>query len=159
MDELIALFASRGLTEEDLVALSGAHSIGFSHCDQFVGRLYDFKGTKKPDPSIDPRLLKALRMYCPPFGGNTDVVAPLDVQTPFLFDHMYYGNLQAKLGLLATDQGLYLDPRTSPLVQALGKDKAKFFEAFSLGMDKMGSIKVKKGKGGEIRKDCSKHLS
>ena len=87
------------------------------------------------------------------------MVAPLDVQTPFLFDHMHCGHLQAKLGLLATGQGLYLDPRTSPVVQDLGKDKAKFFEAFALGMDKMGSIKVKKGKRGEIRKDCSKHLS
>lgn len=159
MDELLRLFTSKGLTKEDLVALSGAHSIGFAHCDQFLARLYDFNGTKKPDPFIDPRLLKELQMYCPHFGGNTDVLAPLDVQTPFLFDHMYYRNLQAKLGLLVTDQALYLDQRTRPLVQALGEDKARFFQAFATGMDKLGSIKVKKGRNGEIRKECSKHLS
>lgn len=159
IDQLLTLFGSKGLSKEDLVALSGAHSIGFAHCDQFLSRLYDFRGTKKPDPFIDSRLLKSLQMYCPPYGGNTDVVSPLDVQTPFLFDHMYYGNLESKLGLLATDQALYLDPRTGPLVQAFGKDKAKFFEAFVVGMEKMGAIKVKKGKRGEIRRDCSKHLS
>ncbi|KAG1346814.1 Peroxidase 19 [Cocos nucifera] len=159
MDELLRLFASKRLAREDLVALSGAHTIGYAHCDQFVSRLYNFKGTKQPDPFMDPRLLKALKMYCPPFGGNTDVVAPFDVQTPFSFDHMYYGNLEAKMGLLATDQALFLDPRTRPLVQELGRDKAKFFQAFSMGMEKMGSIRVKKGKKGEIRKDCSKHLS
>ncbi|KAJ8626090.1 hypothetical protein MRB53_019397 [Persea americana] len=158
VDDLLKLFASKGLTQADLVALSGAHTIGFAHCDQFVSRLYDFHGTGKPDPSIDPRLLKALRMSCPHHGGNVDVVAPFDVNTPFAFDHKYYGNLGAKMGLLATDQALFLDPRTRPLVQALGKDKAHFFVAFSLGMDKMGSIGVKLGSQGEIRKDCSMHL-
>ncbi|URD74617.1 Peroxidase [Musa troglodytarum] len=152
VDELIRLFAAKGLRTEDLVALSGAHTIGFSHCDQFVNRLYDFRGTGEPDPSIDLRLLKALRMSCPRSGGNNDVVAPFDVQTPFSFDHMYYGNLEAKMGLLATDQALFLDPRTRPLVQGLGRDKVGFFDAFAAGMEKMGSIRVKKGKTGEIRK-------
>ncbi|XP_072956161.1 peroxidase 19 [Typha angustifolia] len=158
VDELLRLFTSKGLTKEDLVALSGAHTIGFSHCDQFVARLYDFRGTKRPDPFMDQRLLKALQMYCPYYGGNQDVVAPFDVQTPFSFDHMYFGNLEARMGLLATDQALFVDPRTRPIVQALGRDKAKFFQAFSAGMDKMGTIRIKKGKKGEIRRDCSKHL-
>ncbi|ERN13998.1 peroxidase 19 [Amborella trichopoda] len=157
VDQLIRLFGSKGLSIPDLVALSGAHTIGFSHCDQFVGRLYDYRGTGHPDPVLDPRLLKALRMSCPRFGGNTDVVAPFDVKTPFAFDHMYYANLQTNLGLLATDQALFLDPRTKPIVQALGKDIGAFFKAFALGMDKMGSIGVKMGAQGEIRRDCTKH--
>ncbi|XP_042412717.1 peroxidase 19-like [Zingiber officinale] len=160
VDDLLRLFAGKGLSAVDLVALSGAHTIGFSHCDQFVGRLYDFRGSATGgDPSLDPRLLKALRMSCPRAGGNGDVVAPFDVRTPFDFDHMYYGNLEAGMGLLATDQALYSDSRTRPVVQELGRDKARFFEAFAGGMDKMGSIRVKKGKTGEIRKVCSKHLS
>ncbi|XP_039143656.1 peroxidase 19 [Dioscorea cayenensis subsp. rotundata] len=157
IDELLHLFTSKGLNVTDLVALSGAHTIGFSHCDQFLTRLYNYNGTKKPDPFIDPRLLKALQMYCPRFGGNSDIMAPFDVQTPFVFDHMYYGNLEANMGLLATDQGLLLDARTRPLVQAFGKDKGLFFQAFSLGMEKMGAIRVKRGRKGEIRKVCSKH--
>ncbi|KAA8519718.1 hypothetical protein F0562_013974 [Nyssa sinensis] len=158
IDELLKLFNSKGLTLNDLVVLSGAHTIGFAHCGHFVSRLYDYKGTKLPDPAIDPRLLKALKMSCPHYGGNADVVAPFDVITPFSFDNTYYGNLEANLGLLATDQALFLDPRTKPLVQALAKDKQKFFQAFSVAMEKMGSIGVKRGsKHGEKRKDCSIH--
>ncbi|GMY37633.1 peroxidase 19 [Fagus crenata] len=160
VDQLLKLFSSKGLTPNDLVVLSGAHTIGFAHCRNFVSRLYDYHGTKQPDPAIDPRLLKALRMACPHYGGNTDFVAPFDVTTPFLFDHAYYGNLVAKLGLLATDQALFLDPRTKPQVQALAKDKQQFFKAFAAAMEKMGSIGVKRGgQHGEKRKDCSMHMS
>uniref|UniRef100_A0A2N9GEW6 peroxidase n=1 Tax=Fagus sylvatica TaxID=28930 RepID=A0A2N9GEW6_FAGSY len=160
VDQLLKLFSSKGLTPNDLVVLSGAHTIGFAHCRNFVSRLYDYHGSKQPDPAIDPRLLKALRMACPHYGGNTDIVAPFDVTTPFLFDHAYYGNLVAKLGLLATDQALFLDPRTKPQVQALAKDKQQFFKAFAAAMEKMGSIGVKRGgQHGEKRKDCSMHMS
>ncbi|CAK9152570.1 unnamed protein product [Ilex paraguariensis] len=158
IDELLKLFASKGLTLDDLVVLSGAHTIGFSHCKHFLNRLYDYQGLKKPNPAIDPRLLKALKMSCPKSGGNADVVAPFDVTTPFSFDNAYYSNLEAKLGLLSSDQGLFLDPRTRPLVQALAKDKQKFFQAFAAAMEKMGYIGVKSGgKHGERRKDCSFH--
>ncbi|KAJ9168767.1 hypothetical protein P3X46_020257 [Hevea brasiliensis] len=160
IDQLLNLFNSKGLTPEDLVVLSGAHTIGFAHCKHFISRLYNYHGTKQPDPVIDPRLLKELRMSCPQFGGNQDIVAPFDVTTPFLFDHAYYGNLEAKLGLLASDQALFLDPRTKTLVQQLGMDKQKFFQAFSQAMDRMGSIGVKRGrKHGEKRKDCSIHAT
>ncbi|KAG2687759.1 hypothetical protein I3843_09G066300 [Carya illinoinensis] len=159
VDELLKLFNSKGLALEDLVVLSGAHTIGFAHCDNFISRLYDYHGTKQPDPAIDPRLLKALRMSCPHFGGNKDIVAPFDVTTPFLFDHAYYGNLIGKLGLLASDQALFLDPRTKSIVQTLAKDKQKFFQAFAAAMDKMGSIGVKRGGiHGEKRKECSSML-
>ncbi|KAM5588079.1 peroxidase 19 [Rosa sericea] len=159
VNQLLKLFNSKGLTLEDLVVLSGAHTFGYAHCQNFVSRLYDYRGSKQPDPVMDPRLLRALRMSCPHYGGNTDIVAPFDVTTPFVFDHAYYGNLVAKLGLLASDQALALDPRTKPIVQAFAKDKAKFFEAFGVAMEKMGSIGVKRGrKHGERRKDCSMHM-
>ncbi|CAM8898872.1 unnamed protein product [Rhodiola kirilowii] len=158
MAELISLFSSKGLTLEDLVVLSGAHTIGFAHCEHFVTRLYNYKGTMKADPSVDPRLLKALKMSCPNFGGNADIVAPFDVITPFVFDHAYYSNLESNLGVLATDQALYSDPRSMPLVKNLAKDKQKFFQEFALAMEKMGSIGVKRGRRhGEKRKDCSIH--
>ncbi|KAF6158442.1 hypothetical protein GIB67_022039 [Kingdonia uniflora] len=158
VDELLKLFASKGLSLQDLVALSGAHTIGFSHCQHFVNRLYDHRGTKQPDPSIDAKLLKVLKMSCPQSGGNNDIVAPFDVVTPFAFDNAYYRNVEAKMGLLATDQALFSDPRTRPIVEALGKDKQGFFHAFSEAMEKMGSIEVKRGrKHGEKRKYCSLH--
>ncbi|KAL6562091.1 Peroxidase 19 [Orobanche gracilis] len=159
VDELVKLFKSKGLTLEDLVILSGAHTIGFAHCTHFVSRLYDYKGTRQPDPSIDPRFLKALKMSCPHSGGNTDIVAPFDIATPFLFDNAYYGNLGVKMGLLASDQALFEDPRTNVLVQTMAKDKHKFLRAVAVAMDKMGSIGVKRGRRhGEKRKDCSIHM-
>ncbi|KAF3559151.1 hypothetical protein F2Q69_00011340 [Brassica cretica] len=155
VDQLIKLFASKGLTVEDLVVLSGSHTIGFSHCKSFVGRLYDFKGTKRPDPNINPKLLKELRMYCPFSGRSSRAALPLDATTPFAFDNGYYRGLGSSMGLLGSDQALFLDPRTKPIVLEMARDKQKFLKAFGDAMDKMGSIGVKRGrKHGEIRKDC-----
>lgn len=160
VDQLLKLFNSKGLSADDLVVLSGAHTIGFAHCEHFANRLYDYRGTKQPDPAIDGRLLKELKMSCPRYGGNTDIVAPFDVTTPFVFDHAYYGNLESKLGLLATDQALVSDARMKTMVQSFAKDKQKFFQAFAAAMDKMGSIGVKRGRRhGERRTDCSVHQS
>ncbi|XP_021849414.2 peroxidase 19 [Spinacia oleracea] len=159
IDELLKLFASKGLTTEDLVVLSGAHTIGYAHCKYVINRIYDYKGTNQPRPDIDPKLLSALRMYCPHHGGNEDIVVPFDVTTPYTFDHAYYGNLEKNMGLLMTDQALYLDSRTKSIVQSLSKDKQKFFQAFAQAMEKMGTIHVKRGKKhGELRKDCSSHI-
>lgn len=156
VDQLIKLFNSKGLTTQDMVTLSGAHTIGFAHCNHFVTRLYNFKGTGQPDPDMDPKLVHALRLYCPNSGGNSDIVAPFDATTPFVFDHAYYGNLQKKMGLLGSDQGLALDPRTKAMVVDLAKDKQRFFQAFVAAMDKLSSIKVVRGrKHGEKRRDCS----
>ncbi|KAL9269852.1 Peroxidase 19-like protein [Drosera capensis] len=160
MDDLVKLFKSKGLMLNDLVVLSGAHTIGFSHCEYIMNRVYDYKSTDDSAPNIDPRLLKALTMSCPHHGGNADIVVPFDVTTPFTFDNAYYGNLEKNMGLLLTDQDLFLDPRTKPMVQALSKDNQRFFQAFSDAMEKMGSIGVKRGrKHGEKRKDCTLHGS
>ncbi|KAK7362754.1 hypothetical protein VNO77_04875 [Canavalia gladiata] len=159
VDQIIKLFNTKGLTIQDMVALSGAHTIGFAHCKHFVTRLYNYRGKGQPDPNMDPKLLHALKMYCPNFGGNSDIVAPFDATTPFIFDHAYYGNLQKKMGLLASDQALVLDPRTKPLVQDLANNKQKFFQAFVAAMDKLSLVKVKRGKRhGEKRRDCSMHV-
>ncbi|XP_061363436.1 peroxidase 19 [Gastrolobium bilobum] len=159
VDQLIKLFNSKGLTIQDMVALSGAHTIGFAHCKHFVTRLYNYMGKGQPDRYMNPKLLHALRMYCPNFGGNSDIVAPFDATTPFLFDNAYYVNLNNNMGLLASDQALVLDPRTKPLVQNLAKDKQKFFQDFAAAMDKLSLVKVVRGKKhGEKRRDCSMHM-
>ncbi|CAL9235469.1 unnamed protein product [Arabidopsis halleri] len=155
VDQLIKLFASKGLTVEELVVLSGSHTIGFAHCKNFVGRLYDYKGTKRPDPSIDLRLLKELRMSCPFSGGSSGVVLPLDATTPFVFDNGYFTGLGTNMGLLGSDQALFLDSRTKSIALEMARDKQKFLKAFGDAMDKMGSIGVKRGNiHGEIRTDC-----
>ncbi|CAN0853234.1 Peroxidase 19 [Linum grandiflorum] len=146
VDGLLTLFRTKGLWLQDMVVLSGAHTIGFAHCKQFISRLYDYKGTRSPDPTLDLRLLKELRMSCPRVGSNDGVVVPFDVTTPFKFDHAYYLNLEKKLGLLGSDQGLWMDPRTKGVVQEMGKDRGRFFGMFGLAMEKMGEIGVKRGR-------------
>ncbi|KHN40966.1 Peroxidase 55 [Glycine soja] len=62
LDQLNALFAKHGLTQTDVIALSGAHTVGFSHCDQFANRLYSFSSSNPVDPTLDPT-------YAGPNGG------------------------------------------------------------------------------------------
>ena len=47
-------FARKGLSLEDMVTLSGAHSIGDARCSSFSNRLYSFNATHPQDPSMDP---------------------------------------------------------------------------------------------------------
>ncbi|KAK1296478.1 Peroxidase 41 [Acorus calamus] len=49
---MIHLFESKGLTKRDLVALAGAHSIGFTHCTAIMGRIY-YNGTYDIDPTMN----------------------------------------------------------------------------------------------------------
>lgn len=47
MDKIIAVFASKNLTVQELVALSGAHTIGFAHCSEFSHRIFNFSSTSQ----------------------------------------------------------------------------------------------------------------
>lgn len=51
--QLIQSFAKRGLGVKDLVALSGGHTLGFSHCSSFETRIHDFSLNEDVDPSMD----------------------------------------------------------------------------------------------------------
>lgn len=115
----------------------GAQRKSLCPLQDFVARLYSYWGKAQPNRNMDPKLLHALRIYCPNFDGDSDIVAPFDATTQFLFDHAYYGNLLKKLGMLASDQALALEPRTKSIVQDLAKDKQKFIQAFVGAMDKL----------------------
>lgn len=39
IEELITLFKNKGFTAQEMVALTGAHTVGFSHCKEFADRL------------------------------------------------------------------------------------------------------------------------
>ncbi|CAN6448461.1 unnamed protein product [Victoria cruziana] len=152
--ELVSLFASRGFSIGEMVALVGAHTIGFSHCKNFAKRLYNFSPGSTVDPSMNPRYAQGLQKACANYTKNPTISAFNDIMTPNKFDNMYYQNLPKGLGLLASDQALYQDPRTRGFVRLFASNQTAFFDAFVEAIDKLGMVGVKVGMEGEIRRRC-----
>ncbi|KAI3946812.1 hypothetical protein MKW98_003375 [Papaver atlanticum] len=105
--QLISNFESKNLTAEDLVILTGAHSIGVAHCESFINRLYNFSAASGTDPTLDPVYAAILKRKCPSNTTNSSsTVVALDSLTPKILDNMFYVGLMKNLGLLSSDQAL-----------------------------------------------------
>ncbi|OEL38277.1 hypothetical protein BAE44_0000704 [Dichanthelium oligosanthes] len=59
------------------------------------------------------------------------------------------------MGLLASDQLLYTDPRSRPTVDALAQSSVAFGQAFMTAITKMGRIGIKTAAQGNIRRNCA----
>eukprot|EP00253_Pinus_taeda_P007493 PITA_07493 len=154
VNQLTQNFSAKHLSQEDMVTLSGAHSIGVSHCASFTAnRLYNFSGTGHQDPSMDPQLVLDLKARCP-IGSNPGPTVPLDSLTPTCLDEKYYLSLQLNRGLLTSDQTLMSNPSTSRMVKIYSMNPSVWLKKFATAMVKMGSIDVLTGSQGEIRKNC-----
>ncbi|GAB4840854.1 hypothetical protein Ancab_021614 [Ancistrocladus abbreviatus] len=147
---LIEFFQSKGLSVLDLVVLSGAHTIGRTTCGSIQYRLYNYKGTGKPDPTIAPKLVDYLRRKCRDPSHYVD----LDPTTPEVFDNVYYMNLEKKMGILGTDQLLQSDARTTGLVNSFATQPTLFPYMFSSSMISLGNIV--QDDAGEVRLHCSR---
>ncbi|XP_058076698.1 peroxidase 24-like [Magnolia sinica] len=146
------LFSSKGLDVKDLVALSGAHTIGHAHCNSFAKRLYNFTGKGDADPSLDAVYAKSLRKKCPnPFDPQTIVM--MDLRTPDSFDGAYYKNLFHDEGLFKSDASLLTNGQSASIARQL-QDNDRFFAEFAYSMKNMGAIQVLTGSNGEIRRQC-----
>ncbi|WMV16451.1 hypothetical protein MTR67_009836 [Solanum verrucosum] len=150
--DLLELFQSKGLNVLDLVVLSGAHTIGRTTCESLQYRLYNYNGTKKSDTRLDHLYLNYLERKCRWASEYVD----LDAVTPKKFDVQYYKNLQKGMGLLLTDQLLYKDSRTAPIVTALATQPDEFGSLFSASMVKMGNIQDYLSTDGEVRLNCAR---
>ncbi|XP_062232856.1 peroxidase 41-like [Phragmites australis] len=156
---LIAMFSAKGFTIQELVALSGAHTLGFAHCKEFADRI--FRGGSKGggaapphDPTMNPAYAKGLQDACKNYLRDPTIAAFNDVMTPGKFDNMYFVNLQRGLGLLSTDQELWSDPRTRPIVQRYAANQTVFFADFARAIGKLSVQGVKTGRDGEVRRRC-----
>ncbi|KAK9135329.1 hypothetical protein Syun_014659 [Stephania yunnanensis] len=154
LDQLNALLNPLGLSQDDIIALSAAHSVGFSHCDKFSNRIYSFSPSNPVDPTLNKTYARDLQGMCP---RNVDprIAINMDPNTPKTFDNMYYKNLKQGKGLFTSDQILYTDPRSRPRVEAWAADNAAFQRAFVAAITRLGRIGVKTGKNGNIRRDCA----
>ncbi|XP_027332460.1 peroxidase 45-like [Abrus precatorius] len=154
LKQLNQMFASHGLTLMDLVALSGGHTLGFSHCSQFSKRIYSFRSGKRIDPALNTAYAKQLQQECP---ENVDprIAINMDPTTPNTFDNQYYKNLQLGKGLLSSDQVLFTHKKTKDLVNLFASNNTAFETSFVIAITRLGRIGVKTGNQGEIRRDCS----
>ncbi|KAL9448965.1 hypothetical protein AB3S75_010994 [Citrus x aurantiifolia] len=150
ISQLQQSFSQRGLSMADLVALSGGHSLGFSHCSSFQNRIHNFNATLDIDPSISPSFATSLRNVCPAHNKVKNAGATLDSSTT-VFDNAYYKLLLQGKSLFSSDQSLLTTPRTKALVSKFARSKSAFEKAFVQSMIRMSSIT---GGGQEIRLDC-----
>ncbi|XP_060189410.1 peroxidase 3-like isoform X2 [Lycium barbarum] len=150
-------FASKGLDLKDLVLLSGAHTIGVSHCPSFSSRLYNFTGVwGTQDPSLDNEYAANLKMKkCKSIDDNTTIVE-MDPGSSSKFDLSYYKLVLKRKGLFQSDAALTTSATTKSYINQLVQGSLQQFNAeFGLAMEKMGRIEVKTGSAGEIRKHCA----
>lgn len=128
VSQLIEVFGRLELTELDLVALSGAHTIGKAHCSTFSDRFAQRE---------DGEFVQRLAANC---SSNRDRLQDLDVETPRVFDNAYYRNLVAGKGVLNSDQTLMHDPRTKELVEGFAADEWWFSNQFGTSMKKVSLL-------------------
>ncbi|KAL0431556.1 UNVERIFIED_CONTAM: Peroxidase 55 [Sesamum radiatum] len=152
--QLNTIFAKNNLSQIDMIALSGAHTLGFSHCTRFANRLYSFSPSSPVDPSLDPTYAQQLMQECP---QNVDpqIAINMDPITPQTFDNVYFQNLVGGKGLFTSDQVLFTDPASQPTVMDFAQNSGDFNGAFITAMTKLGRVGVKIGNQGEIRRDCT----
>ncbi|XVF54177.1 hypothetical protein PTKIN_Ptkin05aG0159600 [Pterospermum kingtungense] len=154
MDEMIRMFESKKFTVQEMVALTGAHTIGFSHCKEFAYRLYSYNKNTPTDPSYHPKYAAALKTVCQNYEKIPAMSAFNDAMTPSKFDNMYYQNLKRGMGLLESDDGLLKDPRTRPFVLLYAANQTAFFNDFARAIQKLSLYGVKTGRKGEVRRKC-----
>ncbi|GMI70459.1 peroxidase 52 [Hibiscus trionum] len=94
---LISAFLNKGFTTNEMVALSGSHTISQARCTTFRTRIYI-------ETNINSTLVASLRGNCPNIGGDNNL-SPLDMTSPTSFDNAYFKNLQNQKGPLTRTSG------------------------------------------------------
>ncbi|KAJ1287200.1 hypothetical protein BS78_03G412600 [Paspalum vaginatum] len=145
---LLSFLAKISLDATDLVALSGGHTVGLAHCSSFKNRMFPTQ-----DPTLNQWFARQLYGTCP---TNTTVNTTVnDIRTPNTFDNKYYVDLLNREGLFTSDQDLFTNATTRPIVTKFALDQDAFFDQFVFSYVKMGQINVLTGSQGQVRANCS----
>ncbi|XP_059284897.1 suberization-associated anionic peroxidase-like [Lycium ferocissimum] len=137
-------FSAKGMSAREMVALVGAHTVGFARCL-----------TMCDDRNINPARKSTLNCGCPVSNNNTNLV-PLDLTTPDFFDKFYYEDLIRNRALLFSDQVLMGSSATADVVRAYNNNPALFLREFNAAMTKLGDLPPSRGVQLEIRDVCSR---
>ncbi|KAF6988618.1 hypothetical protein CFC21_006117 [Triticum aestivum] len=135
---LINVFKSRNLEPIDLVALSGAHTVGKAQCSSFNNRF-----------SEDADFARRLAANC---SSDPNRLQDLDVETPIVLDNQYFKNLMEGKGVFTSDQVLISDGRTDWAVKGLAENKYWFYSQFRDSLVKLSQYQPG-GNVGEIRRN------
>ncbi|RCV23738.1 hypothetical protein SEVIR_5G028400v4 [Setaria viridis] len=165
VQKLIDNFARKNFTIEELVILSGAHSIGQGHCSSFTGRL------SEPNDQITPAYRNLLKYKCakgnPPVDNNVrdedyDVVARFMPgftsrvrKIPDFLDNSYYHNNLAKIVTFHSDWTLLTHKEAFGHVKEYAENGTLWDEDFAESLVKLSELPMPAGSKGEIRKKCS----
>ncbi|TVU37634.1 hypothetical protein EJB05_10959, partial [Eragrostis curvula] len=135
--QLVASFLRKGLTSDEMVTLSGAHTIGNARCAFFSHRF----------SSMDRDF--AAKIKC----NTNETRVDQDYQTPYALDNKYYQNVLAKKVLFDSDDAL----KTVPEVKQNAYDPKIWETKFEKAMENLGKIiDVESRAKGETRKICSR---
>ncbi|XP_066396547.1 peroxidase 2-like [Miscanthus floridulus] len=149
LSQLIQSFKVKGLDVDDLVVLSGGHTIGRSHCSSFSNRI------STPPSDMNPGLATVLKRQCPANPNFTnDPTVVQDIVTPNKLDNQYYWNVLRHKVLFNSDAALLTSTETARKVLENAGIRGRFERKFARAMLKMSLIEVKTAANGEIRKNC-----
>lgn len=154
VNRLTQSFNAKGLTQDQMVTLSGAHTIGRSHCSSFNNRLYSFSTNATQDPSLNANYAAQLKQQCPQGSANANLVVPMDPPSPSFIDVSYYDDILVNQGLFTSDQTLISQVATANLVRQNAANSFLWRRKFAAAMVAMGEIGVLTGSNGEIRRNC-----
>ncbi|MCO5567694.1 hypothetical protein L7F22_021388 [Adiantum nelumboides] len=144
---LLKQFTAFGLSFSDLATLTGAHSVGKSHCFSFTRG-----GAAGANPRMNVTYARMLHETCKK--GPWEAVFN-DETTPFLLDLEFYKNLKKGNVLLKSDNSIYTDNNmTSSLVDAFLTQPGMWDAQFAVSMVKLGNVQVLTGRQGEVRRVC-----
>jgi len=163
--KLISNFAAKGFTPEELVILSGAHSIGRAHCSSFRDRLSAPSGEINPyfrdnvlakdcgagpaDPTVENNIrdqnataLGSLTSYVVPASGGASL------------DNSYYINNLNNLVLFHSDWAIVGSNATRRHVHEYADNGKLWNLDFADALVKLSKLAMPPGSTGEIRKTC-----
>ncbi|PIA61999.1 hypothetical protein AQUCO_00200173v1, partial [Aquilegia coerulea] len=151
LGRLLSKFSAKGFNAQEMVALSGAHTVGQARCAVYRQRIWN-------DTNIDPAYVESLRANCPRTADSVSdrVLAPLDPQSPNRFGNNYFQALINRRTVLRSDQAIFDGGSTDDIVRGYSNNPTTFSTDFANAMVKMGNLSPLTGTQGEIRRDCKR---
>ena len=157
VEQMNHIFTKKGMTQQDLVVLLGAHSIGIAHCYLFLNQFNHYNATYDINPNMDKMFAMNLKKICPIHNiTNYNDVMPLNIyrNDKERLSNIYYSNVINGRTVIPADHSLVDDPNTNYMVHVYASGLYKWVVDFREAMLKLGQVDVLTGTQGQIRRSC-----